>query len=83
MKIAAGDPSPTREGGAHYSNLRARVLLALLFCSLRLFRQPARIASIVYPTLAGGARIACGDSPPEKSKATDRNCMTKSIAGLG
>ena len=50
--IAAGDPSPTREGGVPAPFAR--------FASNQSTTVPNQI---VYPTLARGARIACGDFP--------------------
>jgi len=50
--MAAGDPSPIREGGAPGSFAR--------FASNQWTTVPNQI---VYPTLARGARIACGDFP--------------------
>jgi len=50
--IAAGDPSPTREGGVLTPFAR--------FASNQWTMVPNQM---VYPTLARGARIACGDFP--------------------
>jgi hypothetical protein len=58
--IAAGDPSLTRKGGAHYW------LPFLLAAQCRTTVAACWIRSRMCPTLAGEARIACGacDSPP-------------------